>query len=182
MVNQCEHFKFFKLSENSPPIYSKLMTLIQSCIHQLVKNNACIYSNHIFNFFNLFFNRRLLVLIINDGKFYRTTKKLTVNCAWTPRRCSCLHDSGNASGKDFVSPCWIPIIESRKPGSTLSPSSVSKWNPAKGPSSSGHLIVQLDGYSVWKKGTSDMHIGKHSELRKNKFWELVEFKTNFFNI
>lgn len=55
---------------------------------------------------------------------------LTVNCAWTPRRSSCFHDSGNTSWNDFVSPRLIPIIESRKPGSTLSPSSVSKWKPA----------------------------------------------------
>lgn len=53
-------------------------------------------------------------------------KKLTVNWAWTPRRSSCLHDSGNRRGNDFVSPRWMPISESTNPGRTFSPSSVSK--------------------------------------------------------
>lgn len=63
--------------------------------------------------------------------YFDWRKRLTVNKAWTPWRFSWLHDSGNTSGKDFFSSCWMPVMEPRKPGISLSPSSVSKWNPTK---------------------------------------------------
>lgn len=81
-------------------------------------------------------------------------KALTVNWAWTPRRFSCFHDSGNTRGKDFVSPGRIPIIESMNLGITLSPSSVSKWKPAGRTWS----WVMKCMYYKWKTDTRVLHL------------------------